>query len=171
MLEHAEEGDEDVDDQGRLAAEAEAEDEDEAAEEGAAEHVERREVEGAPDVDALGAVVHLVEPAPQRVNVVHRPVPGVDSQLQREEAADHLRPEGQSGGVEQPVGAERAVPDQRGEGRDGEIGEGRERRPDPPEAKRREGAAGQKQLGEDEAHEKREGDLMVETEHRVLHFC
>jgi hypothetical protein len=102
---------------------------------------------------------------------VHRPVPGVDAELEREEAAGDLRPEGQSGGIEQPVGAERFVPEQGREGGDGEIGDRGERGPDSPQAKRREGAAGQDELGENEAREKREGDLMVETEHRVLHFC
>ena len=101
---------------------------------------------------------------------MHRPVPGIDAQLQRQEAAGHLRPEGERGGVEQPVRAERAVPDQGREGRDREIGEGRKRRPESPQAQRREGAPGQHELGENEAREKRERDLMVETEHRVLHF-
>ena len=104
------------------------------------------------------------------MHIVHRPVPGIDAQLERQEAARHLRPEGEGGGVEQAVGAERPVPEQGREGRDGEIGEGGKGGPEAPQAKRREGAAGEQELGENEAREKREGDLMVETEHRVLHF-
>ena len=54
----------------RLRGDAEAEHQREAAEERPAEHVERMEIEGAPDVDPLGAVVHLVEPAPQEIGVL-----------------------------------------------------------------------------------------------------
>ena len=45
--------------------------------------VERVEIERAPDVHALGAVVHLVEPAPQERHVVHRPVPGIDAEFEQ----------------------------------------------------------------------------------------
>ena len=87
---------EQVDDDRGLRADPEAEHQRQAADEGEAERVERVEIERAPDVDALGAVVHLVEPAPQERRVVHRPVPGIDAELERQEAAGDLRPERQA---------------------------------------------------------------------------
>src|SRR5690349_7027962 len=92
MLEQAEEGGEQVDDDRRIGADTETEHQRQAADKGEAKRVERMEIERAPDVDALGAVVHLVEPAPQERRVVHRPMPSINAELEREETTGDLRP-------------------------------------------------------------------------------
>src|SRR3546814_4229480 len=73
------------------------------------------------DVYPLGAVVHLVEPAPEDGRGMHRAMPGVDTQLQRQQAAGDLEHERQGARIEQAMGAEQAVPQRWCEGGDGEI--------------------------------------------------
>ena len=48
--------------------------------------VQRAEVEGAVTVQTFGAVMHLMEGAPEPVDPVHGPVPGVDQQLIKQHA-------------------------------------------------------------------------------------
>ena len=45
--------------------------------------IERVKEKGPEHVDALGAVVHLMKPAPQKGHAMHRPVPSIRDQLQR----------------------------------------------------------------------------------------
>src|SRR3546814_282071 len=73
------------------------------------------------DLDPLGAVVHLVEPAPEDGRGMHRAMPGVDTELQRQQAAGDLEHERQGARIEQAMGAEQAVPQRWCEGGDGEI--------------------------------------------------
>src|SRR6185436_17983562 len=79
--------------------------------------------ERSPNVDSLGTVMHLVEPAPQERRVVHRPVPRVDTELERQETAGDLRPQRQLVAGQQTVLAEPAVPEQGRVGRQCEIKE------------------------------------------------
>src|SRR3546814_982582 len=65
MLEHRQKCDDDAHHDRRLGGKAEAADQAKAAEQRPADHVQRAEIESAPDVYPLGAVVHLVEPAPE----------------------------------------------------------------------------------------------------------
>jgi hypothetical protein len=104
----------------------------ERAEQGPAERIQRVEPEGTPDVDALGAVMHLVGMAPQPVKAVHGAVPPVDPQLIDEEAADHLQPQGIGIGRDQAVLAKSAVPQQRRISDDGKVTERRKRTEQPP---------------------------------------
>ena len=105
-----------IDDRG-FRAHPEAEHKRQTSDEGEAKRVERMEVERTPDIDPLGAVVHLMEPAPQERRVVHRSVPGIDARLQQQEAAGDLCPERQRIGGEQPVLPKPSVPEQRRVGR------------------------------------------------------
>ena len=53
----------------------------ETGEKGEADDVQRAEVEGAITVQTFGAVMHLMEGAPEPVDPVHGPVPDIDQQL------------------------------------------------------------------------------------------
>ena len=96
-------------------------------------------------------------------DVVHRPVPGIDAELEREEAADDLRPQRQRVGREQPVRAEPAVPHQGRVGRRREIEQGEGDPLQPPQADLGKGAGAGDQVDAGEGGEQPERDIMVQT--------
>src|SRR5512139_1049960 len=82
------------------------------------------EVECPPDVYSLRAMVHLMKPAPKRLHIVHRTVPAIDAELEDQETADYLRPNGQRIGCKDPMFSQPAVPQQRREGAHGKVEKG-----------------------------------------------
>jgi hypothetical protein len=84
-----------------------------AAEEREADDVERAEVERPERVDPLGAVMHLVQAAPQPVRLVHRPVPGVDEELEEQHGGDGPDQRVHGVEVEEPVLRQALAPEER----------------------------------------------------------
>jgi hypothetical protein len=71
------------------------------------------EQQDAPDVDALGAVMHLVHPPPDERRRVLRAVPPVAGELEDDVADGGAGERAQAGQVEQRVLLDEVIPDER----------------------------------------------------------
>ena len=108
MLEQAEEGGDEPDRYRGLGADSKAKHQSQASDQRPADAVERVEIERPPDVHALGAVMHLVKPAPQKSDIMHALFLAVQPNVKLGEPVTAIRRE--SGGVriEHKSGATRA---------------------------------------------------------------
>lgn len=76
---------------------------------------------GTPDVRAFCRVVHLVRETPDRIDLMHDPVPEIDAEFEDEKADQHLRPGRERTSVKKLMRSDRAVPHIRGISGDHEV--------------------------------------------------